>query len=240
MSSPALDRSPDPALAGATETALVEAARAGEAAAIRELIRRLNPRLFRVARGIAPSDAEAEEIVQEAYLAAFGGLDGFRGAARFSTWVTRIALNAALMRRRRARLHETYDTVREADPAPGSVLPFPGGGNQPEAAAGRRQVREMLEQAVAELPPELRIVFLLREAEGMSTLAVARDLALNPVTVKTRLFRARQRLRRSIERRLEGGFDAVFPFAGPRCAALADHVLAALGPRQAGTDRNPP
>ncbi|GMG84565.1 RNA polymerase sigma factor [Paralimibaculum aggregatum] len=216
------------------------AARAGDEAAIRELVRRLNPRLFRVARGIARSDAEAEEIVQESYLAAFGGLAAFRGEARFSTWITRIAVNAALQRSRRAQAdpaHEGYDTVTESDVTRDTVLPFPGGGAaQPEAEAGRRQVREMLEQAVAELPPELRIVFLLREAEGMSTLAVARDLALNPVTVKTRLFRARQRLRRAIERRLQGGFDAIFPFAGRRCAALADRVIAALPPPQPGTD----
>ncbi|GMG81634.1 RNA polymerase sigma factor [Paralimibaculum aggregatum] len=227
-------------MAEATEAALVAAARKRDEAAIRELIRRLNPRLFRVARGIARSDAEAEEIVQESYLAAFGGLAAFRGEARFSTWITRIAVNAALQRRRRAQAdpaHEGYDTVTESDVTRDTVLPFPGGGAaQPEAEAGRRQVREMLEQAVAELPPELRIVFLLREAEGMSTLAVARDLALNPVTVKTRLFRARQRLRRAIERRLQGGFDAIFPFAGRRCAALADRVIAALQPPQPGTD----
>ncbi|GMG84921.1 RNA polymerase sigma factor [Paralimibaculum aggregatum] len=246
MSSPAPHRDPAVSVAEATEAALVAAARAGDEAAIRELIRRLNPRLFRVARGIARSDAEAEEIVQESYLAAFGGLAAFRGEARFSTWITRIAVNAALQRRRRAQAdpaheaHEGYDTVTESDVTRDTVLPFPGGGAaQPEAEAGRRQVREMLEQAVAELPPELRIVFLLREAEGMSTLAVARDLALNPVTVKTRLFRARQRLRRAIERRLQGGFDAIFPFAGRRCAALADRVVAALPPPQPGAEDPP-
>ena len=229
MNTPVIRRRQSPSLADIPEAELVAAARERDEAAVRELIRRMNPRLFRVARGIATSDAEAEEIVQEAYLAAFTRLDGFRGEARFSTWITRIALNAALMRGRRARLHEEYDTVTEAGGSQDQVLPFPGNRtDQPEAALGKRQVRELLERAVGELPPELRLVFLLREAEGMSTLAIARDLSLNPVTVKTRLFRARQRLRKSIEQRLRGGFDAIFPFGGGRCTAMADRVVAQL------------
>lgn len=223
----------DRSLTDASESELVEAARARDETAVRELIRRLNPRLFRVARGLAAGDAEAEEIVQETYLAAFTRLDTFRGAARFSTWITRICLNIAGMRRRGAHRHEEYDTVTEANGTEDTVLAFPGGDpERPDAALGQRQVRELLERAVAELPPELRLVFLLREAEGMSTLAIARDLSLNPVTVKTRLFRARQRLRRAIERRLKGGFDAIFPFGGARCAAMADRVVARLGLEQ--------
>ena len=230
MNTPFLRPRSDRALTDAAEAELVEAARARDEAAVRELIRRMNPRLFRVARGLAASDADAEEIVQESYLAAFTRLDTFRGDARFSTWITRICLNTARMRGRRARPHEEYDTVTESNGTEDTVLAFPGGGTErPDAALGQRQVRALLEHAVAELPAELRLVFLLREAEGMSTLAIARDLSLNPVTVKTRLFRARQRLRRAIEKRLRGGFDTVFPFGGARCAAMADQVVARLG-----------
>lgn len=236
MNTPLVRPRARPSLVDTPEGELVDAARARDEAAVRELIRRLNPRLFRVARGIAASDAEAEEIVQEAYLAAFTRLDTFRGQARFSTWITRICLNTARMRGRGARPHEEYDTVTEADGSNDTVLPFPGSGaGQPDAALGRRQVRVLLERAVAELPPELRLVFLLREAEGMGTLEIARDLSLNPLTVKTRLFRARQRLRRAIEKRLRGGFDAIFPFGGARCAAMADRVVVALR-----LDREPP
>lgn len=230
MTTPFVRPRPDPSLADATEAALVEAARGRDEASVRELIRRLNPRLFRVARGLAASEAEAEEIVQETYLAAFTRLDTFRAEARFSTWITRICLNAGRMRGRGTRPHEEYDTVTEANGTNDTVLPFPGNGpGQPDATLGQRQVREMLERVVAELPPDLRLVFLMREAEGMSTLAIARDLSLNPVTVKTRLFRARQRLRRKIERHLRGGFDAIYPFGGARCAAMADRVVARLG-----------
>ena len=228
----------DPSRADATEAELVEAARERDEAAVRELIRRMNPRLFRVARGLAVSDAEAEEIVQETYLAAFTRLDSFRAEARFSTWITRICLNTAQMRRRRGRVHEEYDTVTETSNSEDTVFLFPGGSaEQPDAALGHRQVRLLLEQAVAELPTDLRLVFLMRETEGMSTLAIAGDLSLNPVTVKTRLFRARQRLRKVIEKRLRGGFDAIFPFGGARCAAMADRVVAGLGIERQGLRR---
>src|SRR5699024_8879983 len=147
VNAPLARHRPAPSLAGAAEADLVRAARARDEAAVRELIRRLNPRLFRVARGLAASDAEAEEIVQETYLVAFTRLDTFREEARFSTWVTRIALNAAKMRGRRARVHEEYDTVTEANAPEDTVLAFPGGSTgQPDAVLGQHQVRELLER----------------------------------------------------------------------------------------------
>ena len=87
---------------------------------------------------------------------------------------------------------------------------------------------ELEANALTALPPELRLVFLLREAEGLAVAAIARDLALNPITVRTRLFRARRLLRSALEARLQGGFAAVFPFDGARCAHMADRVVAAL------------
>ncbi|MCT8973900.1 RNA polymerase sigma factor [Microbaculum marinisediminis] len=209
------------------EEALVAAARARDDAAIRELIRRLNPRLFRVARGILPSDAEAEEVVQDAYLAAFTRLDEFRGRARFSTWVTRIAINTALMRVRRARPQEGYDTVNEEDSS--RIISFPGQqADSPEASLGRSQMRGVLEAAVADLPSDLRLPFLLYEVEGMAIRDIAHDLSLNPITVKTRLFRARRRLRATLEQQVHGGFGTIFPFDGMRCVAMADRVVAML------------
>lgn len=213
----------------APEAELVKNAQGGSEAAVRELIRRMNPRLFRIARGIVASDAEAEEVVQETYLKAFTKLDGFRAESRFSTWITRIAINTARMHLRRVRPHEEYDTVTEDQNTSDSILAFPGQHpNRPEAALGRAQVRVFLESAVTHLPPDLRLPFLMRETENMSILAIARDLSLNPITVKTRLFRARRRLRIALEERIQGGFDAIFPFDGARCAGMADRVVAEL------------
>lgn len=209
------------------ETELVSAARDGSEAAVRELIRRLNPRLFRVARGIVATDAEAEDVVQETYLAAFAKLDSFREEARFTTWITRIAINTAKMQRRRNRPNEAYDTVTEDDTS--QILAFPGQGGEPvETTIARAQIRTIVEKAVAGLPPELRLVFILRETEGLSTAEVAKALQINPITVKTRLFRARTRLRTALEKQARGGFEAIFPFDGMRCVHMADRVVAAL------------
>lgn len=215
------------------EAELVMFARQGSEAAVRELVRRLNPRLFRVARGIVASDADAEDVVQETYLKAFAQLDRFRGEARFSTWITRIAINTARMQIRSARPQEEYDTVAEGENPTSSILAFPGQApDRPEAALGRAQIRALLEDAVAALPSELRLPFLMREAENMSVLTIARLLSLNPITVKTRLFRARRRLRAAVEDRIQGGFDAIFPFDGARCADMADRVIAGLEARR--------
>jgi len=212
--------------AGPSEAELVVGARAGDPAAIRELIRRLNPRLFRVARGVLDTDAEAEDAVQDAYLAAFTRLDTFRGEARFSTWVTRIVLNAAAMRKRGAKQHESYDTVIETDANQSSVVPFPAAViERPEVAMARREVREILETAIATLPAPLRVVFLMYESEGMDIGAIGRDLGLNPITVRTRLFRARRKLRAVMEEALAGGFSSVFPFGGKRCQMLTERVM---------------
>ena len=216
----------------ATDADLVADARSGSEAAVRELIRRLNPRLFRTARGIVPSDAEAEEVVQDTYLAAFTRLEQFSGASAFSTWITRIAINTALMRNRRTRPEEGYDTVTEPDTP--QILAFPGQRSElPDVALARSQVRNLLEQSVANLPSDLRLPFLLHHAEAMTIREIAHDLSLNPLTVKTRLFRARLRLRQTLEQHVHGGFDAIFPFDGARCSGMADRVIAGLQARGA-------
>lgn len=210
-----------------SEAELVDDARNGSEFAVRELVRRLNPRLFRVARGIVDTDAEAEDALQEAYMSAFSKLDSFQERASFSTWVTRIVINASRMQRRRIRSEEVYDTVEE--PHQSRVLTFPGQNAElPDAALGRAQLRGLLETAVSELPPDMRLPFLLRESEDMSVTAIARELQINPITEKTRLFRARLRLRSALERKVRGGFETIFPFGGTRCANMASRVIGCL------------
>jgi RNA polymerase sigma factor (sigma-70 family) len=110
---PTPSRPPDFSLRDVEEAMLVTAARAKDEAAVRELIRRLNPRLFRVARGILDTTADAEDAVQDAYLAAFTRLDQFRGESRFSTWLIRITINAARTLRREPKANvERYDALR--------------------------------------------------------------------------------------------------------------------------------
>lgn len=107
---------------------LMAALRRGDQNAVREVVQRLNPRLFRVARGIVASDAEAEDVVQKTYLLAFTHLHQFREDALFSTWITRIAINTARMQMRSERFHDSYDTVADEPP-----LELPSGSPTPSS-----------------------------------------------------------------------------------------------------------
>jgi RNA polymerase sigma-70 factor (ECF subfamily) len=218
-------------LNGYSDEHLVELARQGGENAVRALVGRHNQRLFRVARAIVRDDAEAEDVVQEAYVRALTRLGAFRGEARFSTWLTRIALNEALGRARR-RQRSSGLALPDAG---GGVIVFPGSPPAPTADAelGRKQVGALLEAAVDALPEAFRIVFVLREVEGMSTEDTAAQLGLNPATVKTRLHRARRLMRATIEARLSTTFAGLFPFDGERCAGMADKVIERLA-RAAG------
>jgi len=212
-----------------TEKELVELTKQGNEGAVREVIRRLNPRLFRIARGIVDNDAEAEEIVQETYLIAFSRVAEFRGDAKLATWATKIALNAARMRLRKRHPTEEYNSVSETLHQNASIIEFPGSKQRsPEDEHGVAQFREWVETAVSDLPSHLRVVFVLREAEGMSLADIALDLGITVMTVKTRLFRARRHLRSVLESRIKGGFETVYPFDGARCAHMADSVIELL------------
>jgi len=212
--------------------ALVERARQRDAAAVRLIMQRHNRRLFRVARGVLNDEAEAEDVVQETYVRAFTHLDGFRGEAQLSTWLTRIALNEALGRLRRRRLTvglKAIDAISDQGEARVIYLPSARQGSDPEAAAARAEVRRLLERAVDQLPEHFRMVFMLRDIEEMSVEETAAHLGLRPETVKTRLHRARRLLRQSLDRTLSSAVSDVFPCAGARCARSTQAVLARLG-----------
>ncbi|OHV18795.1 RNA polymerase sigma factor [Rhizobium sp. RMa-01] len=210
---------------------LVPLAKIGDEPAIRTIIQRHNQRLFRTARAVIRNDAEAEDVVQAAYIKAFSNLAAFRGEAELSTWLTRIALNEALGRVR-ARKNTTglEEIDMQATSANGQVVQFPSSlsATDPETELSRSQARHLLEQAVDELPDDFRAIFVLRDVEGMSTDETASHLGIRPETAKTRLHRARKMMRQSIEKRLSGAFSALFPFDGARCAFMADRVIAAL------------
>lgn len=216
-------------LEGRADDELVALARQDNEGAIRALIKRNNRRLFRVARAIMRDDVEAEDVVQETYVRAFTRLAGFKGDAAFSTWLTRIALNEALSHvRRRRPSADIADLDGSGGKDGGQVIMFPKSLTSPEADAelGRRQARELLEQAIDELPAAFRVVFMLRDVEEMSIEETAARLSLKPETVKTRLFRARRLMRATLERRLSAGCTEVFPFDGARCERMADRVVA--------------
>ncbi len=217
------------AVAGLDEVALVARVRAGDEAAVRELVRRYNRRLFRVARGVLRDDVEAEDVVQETYVRAFLNLSRFRGEAGIATWLTRIALNEAVGRLRRHRPTEDIAAIGEVSADDPRVVAFPApAAPTAEAEAGRAQARALLEPLIDDLPPHFRVVLILRDVEGMTTEAAAEHLGIRPETAKTRLHRARRLLRAALLDRLGGGFGELYPFDGARCAGMADRVVARL------------
>jgi RNA polymerase sigma-70 factor (ECF subfamily) len=209
-----------------SDAELVERARAGDAHAIELIIRRYNRKLYRTARAILRDDAEAEDAVQEAYIRAFRGLASFRGDSSLSTWLTRIAANEALMRRRRnvrraevIPMHGDEPLMEEAadEAAPG-----------PEREALGAEVRGLLERHIDALPDLYRAVFVLRAIEEMSVEETAESLELPPSTVRTRYFRARALLRTALDRRVDESLRDAFAFDGERCDRIVARVTLAL------------
>jgi RNA polymerase sigma-70 factor (ECF subfamily) len=204
--------SPQPA----SDEALVPRLRAGDVAALEQVMRRHNGRLFRVARSILSDDSDAEEALQDAYVRAFAGIAGFKGEASLATWLTRIAINEALLRLRRRRHDQApiEEGLALADPRP-----------SPEQDAARRELRGLVERALDTLPAAFRAVFVLRALEQMSVEDTAAALGIRPETVKTRFFRARRHLREQLGAELAAALGDSFPFAGARCDRLVAAVL---------------
>ena len=212
------------------EPTLVELARAHDGEAIRIIIRRYNRRLYRVARGVLGDDSEAEDVVQETYVRAFAKLDRFRGESSLSTWLTRIALNEALGRKRRVRPMLALSVLDEP-PGRAEVIPFPSAPTQvdPERSVAQREIRQILERAIDDLPRAFRAVFVLRVIEGMNIEETAGVLGIKPEAVKTRLHRARRSLQGALDQEITSALTDIFPFAGARCSGTADRVLQRLG-----------
>jgi RNA polymerase sigma-70 factor (ECF subfamily) len=209
----------------ASEEALLVRLRAGEPGAFEQVMRRHNSRLFRVARSILSDDSDAEEVLQEAYIRAFSGIAGFKGEASLATWLTRIAINEALVRLRRRRDTAPLDEETAlADPRP-----------SPEQDAARRELRGLVERSLDSLPAAFRAVFVLRALEQMSVEETAAALGIRKETVKTRFFRARRLLREQLGAELAAALGHSFPFAGARCDRLVAAVLRRLAvPAQEG------
>lgn len=204
---------------------IVERIRAGQTDLFELLMRRYNQRLYRVARAVLRDDGEAEDVTQDAWVRAFEHLDQFAGRARFSTWLTRIALHEAWARSRRRGRFESIDT-RGEESGPMNVT---ASDRDPEHGAFDREVSAVLETAIEALPEAYRSVFVLREMEDLSTAETAECLELTEQTVKTRLHRARGLLRRHLLARVGTATATSFAFAGARCDRMVASVLARIG-----------
>jgi len=212
------------------DAALAALVGARDAQAVRIVTTRNNQRLFRTAFAILGNRAEAEDAVQSAYLSAFAAIDRFEGRSALSTWLTRIAINEALGRKRaakRRRAHFDENSVAVLDDYREKLMQGSREGDAPDRAHARAELRRLMEVAIAALPDPFRLVFVLREIEGQSVEEVAAALDLNPATVKTRHLRARRRLRDSLAPEVREALTGSFPFAGADCEALTARIVAA-------------
>jgi RNA polymerase sigma-70 factor (ECF subfamily) len=215
--------------ANATDAELASRVAAGSEAAFRLLMRRHNQALYRTARSILRDDAEAEDALQDGYMAAYRAIGGFRGDAKLSTWLTRIVVNESLARLRKTRRG-------------GEVIPMDGETDRALAAAEMRmseespnptereaigaQSRRLIEAKIDQLPDAFRTVFVMRAVEEMTSEEVAAALDIPEATVRTRFFRARGLMREALAREADRAVETAFSFAGERCDRITERVIA--------------
>jgi RNA polymerase sigma-70 factor (ECF subfamily) len=211
---------------------LIEQVLGGQTALFELLIRRYNERVYRAVRSIVRDEQETEDVMQQAYVNAFTHLRQFNASARFSTWLTRIAINEALARVRRQGRYEPFDE----DALSVEAASTPGAGDNPEHQAFSHELRRLLEWAIDGLPDGMREVFMLRDVEGLSTLEAAECLGVSGDVIKTRLSRGRALLRQQLIARTGATAPDAFRFYRPRCDRVAAHVLAAINGRAPATD----
>jgi RNA polymerase sigma-70 factor (ECF subfamily) len=205
---------------------VVRRIRLGETALFEVLMRRYNQRIYRAVRAILRDDADAEDVMQQAYLNAYRHLDQFADRAKFSTWLTKIAVYEALHRVRKPMPEGSGD--KEGPEGITTMDTIKSTGPNPERALLAGETASLLEAAVAGLPDGLRDVFILRDVDGLSTLETAESLGIKEDTVKTRLHRARRHLRRHLSTSIESAASATFQFHAVRCDRVVAHVMQAL------------
>jgi len=218
-------------LEAADDPALVERIRRGDTAAFAVLMRRHNRRLYRTARAILKDDGAAEDALQEAYVAAFRHIDAFRGDAQVATWLTRIVVNQALQALRRTRREQVVVLFEEAvdEPTGTDASGVAPSAATPENTMLRAEMRRLIERKIDELPEGYRTVFMLREVEELTVDETAAALGVPAATVRSRLFRAKARLRESLAQELDLATQDVFGFDGARCDRIVGAVLVRLG-----------
>lgn len=212
---------------------LVSRILAGEKPLYEVLMRRHNQRLFRVSRAILQNDSEAEDVVQDAYVRAYDKLASFEGRAKFSTWLTRIAVHEALARvNRQDRLRPLDDHETGAEDG---AISFIFAKPNPEHECASRELTTILQQEIVNLPENYRLVFLLRDVEEMSTAEAAECLNLSEPNIKVRLHRARAMLRKKLRERAIRSLPQSFPFFAVRCDRIVAFVLRAIAERNPET-----
>src|ERR1700751_6346996 len=161
------------------ELALVQAAKKGDLEAFSELVNRYDRNIFRIAQHITHNEDDAQDVVQDAFLKAYDNLDQFQGNSKFYTWLVRIAVNEALMRLRKRRTGKMVSIDEDVQTEEGSVpRDLAEWRPNPEQEYGQSELADILRKTINGLPPGFRVVFVLRDVEGLSTEETANALGL--------------------------------------------------------------
>ncbi|MCU9957623.1 RNA polymerase sigma factor [Burkholderia sp. BKH01] len=229
-----MNEMPDIQLSQADDGELARLVAAGSRAAFEQLMRRYNRRLYRLARATLHNDADAEDALQDAYLAAFRAIASFRGDASLSTWLSRLVLNACFTRQRRSARRDNIapmvSTSTIGDFERNVMVEDPI--SSPDRALMRAELRALLERKLDALPEAFRVVFVLRCVEELSVEETAQCLGIPEATVRSRHFRARSMLRESLAQEVDLAERDVFSFGGARCDRIVASVLARLDSRR--------
>jgi RNA polymerase sigma-70 factor (ECF subfamily) len=193
-----------PESAGDDDRLLVADAKSGHENAFGALYERHRSKIYRVALRILRNQQDAEDAVQRCFQRAFTNLARFREDSTFSTWVTRIGINEALMLLRQRRPNRALSEKDIDGTGANCSLDLPDDRPTPEQALAQAEVRRAVIHAISKLRHNLRVVVLLHEVHGLTSAEIARRLNLSVAAVKGRTFHARRHLRRQLERKLEG------------------------------------
>jgi RNA polymerase sigma-70 factor, ECF subfamily len=213
-----------------TDQEVVDRVRGGDTALYEIIMRRYNQRLYRVTYAILRDGAEAEDVIQDAYVRAYQHLDQFAGYAPFSTWLTRIAVHEALRRLQLRKRSQQFEDVEHDEESFMSVseTTVPETSLDPEQRASNAELGQLLEQAVLDLPEQYRTIIMLRDVEELSTAETAATLELTEQNVKVRLHRGRAMMRDRLFARVGASGKNAFPFMGLRCDRVVSGVFARL------------
>jgi RNA polymerase sigma-70 factor (ECF subfamily) len=200
-----------PAIAELDDHRIIARVIAGDHAAFEVLVRRHNQRLFRAARAITRSDPDAEDVLQQAWLAVFRNLSQFRGEANFATWATRIAVHEAIaLTRKRPAVAEVVDAVSDA---------------APDLELARARIGALLENCLANIPQGNREVMVLRDVLELDTAETAACLGLSEEAVRVRLHRARAAIAAALTEQLADHARELYRFDGARCDRITAQVM---------------
>lgn len=215
-----IDAGPDLAPEILSDAEIVARVLDGDTALFELIMRRYNQRLYRTIRAVIRDEAEVEDAMQQAYVNAYRHLGQFAGQAQFSTWLLKIALHEAFARARR----KTF-VVAESQSGEDNLANTPSPAATPEENASNAELKSILEQQILALPESYRVVFVMRELDGLSTEETAGALDVSTDVVKTRLHRARKMLRDGLFARAGLSAESLFPFLDPRCNRVVEAVL---------------